>query len=672
MGNTDVPDISLERIVNCLDRAVTAGLLVRTTNSPLSPYGTHKDGDFDGTKETDNPSQIEYRFTHDRIQEAAQSLVMGDQRNELCDQIARKLESLSSTHHGEDWMLFAAAHHMNGLPEKYTHGYDDARIFFAAVNLRAALLAIHRSAFRQAAELLRSGMTYLNRKLEKHTKWQKHYNLCLNMTNRLLEAEFTVGNHEASQIQILVDEVMTHAKSERDKLWAQYHDVEISTSCKDRNFEGAVENGVQYLAKHGIHLPLRPSKTSLSYERISLQLLQRRRNLIDVLELPLMNDHYEKIMKLLTQLQTSAVIVKKNRLITLATLTAQRLTWEKGVSVLLPSMLANYASLLRQQGKFREAISVASDAEEMTRKLCVGPAWVLGTFFTRGPVLTLREGYSNSTDIFSEVHRVGVSCGSCQWGILGAMLYCLCVFAAGLPVNALLVSKMTLFEEEGLSFGLSPAIIVTFRIFRQTVLNLQGKGNANPMLLKGKAVDQEEALMQFEGNTRQQTLRDFSLCRLFLACVYGDETTMLEMVDLLSTYPVFDLPQARQHLRDSFLGLAVFYLLRKGAVQGFEKQRTQKFFPIHHFFRPITFRLRRNPKPFCLRHEKPFQEPFQLCAISFLLHPPSQYKFIYNASQTNRCWQSLSKTITFVGTPRHSLVTTRPKPSQLDEKVSIS
>ena len=532
----------------------------------------------------------------------------------------------------DDWMLFTAVHHLNSIPFQYlrdaaaaeidssgehqlavgttpsiannkvsgTTGNSSsslsststskkkkmimkvsaeevARTRLTKLNLRAAKLSIDKSAFTQAAESLRAGVIHV---AQLPAPWSSsngddedfdndHYNLALDLYNHLLETEFSVGNHDRAQVA--VDQVLQHANCLQDKCLAQFYSIEIITSRKDRNYSLAAQKGVEFLAQHGVVIPRNPKDAILWREKLKLQFKQGKRQLTDLLSGPRMADPYqEAILRLLEQLSRCAVYTNPN-LCMMVSYTAQRLSYEQGWNKFLPAMLPHYAILLRKQGKFQEAYKVGVAADEMLNKICEGSSWVRGMNACSGCILHLKMNIAKSIEVFNEVHRVGLTCGDVEWSCMGAMMYALCYFCAGYPTNALFEPKLILFQQEAERLGQPPSVVVTFSIFRQFVLNLQGKGNPNPCLLIGKAVSEDEALAQFEGNTHKQTLRDISIFRLMLSCIFSDWNVAQDMVDRLVGYPEFDFPIARQHLRDVFVGLASFSLAKKLKAEGKNK-----------------------------------------------------------------------------------------------------
>jgi histidine kinase len=631
----DVLDITMtgQELVHVLDGAVTEGLL-KTGKSKSSDITTmHSD-----------TGGIEYAFAHDRIQEASIGLVTGDNRHQLCLDIAETLVRWhTSGEVGDDWILFVAVHHLNSLPSQYhrhprhnhhhdprasggasnnkTKGFTGTEL--ASLNLQAAKSAILKSAFAQAVELLRAGVRHLNNDFESSTAttdtpWTEQYTLILDIHNHLLETEFSVGNHVLAQKS--VDEILIHAASNQDKCLAQVFALEIL--MKERNYAEAVPKALEYLSGHGIHLQPNPGQRQLVAERVRLQLVQRNRKISEIMDLPFMEESDECVMWLMGQLSMCAAVVNEN-LATATILVAQKISWEKGINRHLPVMMSHLSIFTRKNGKFKEAYKLGKLTLDMLNRVCVGASWCKGMNSVAGCVLLLRSPFKDSLDMLNEAYRVGIAAGDIEWGLLAAMQYCHTYFCTGSPTNAIFEPKVILFEDEARRLSQPPSVTVTFSIFRQTLLNLQGKGNPNPALLKGNAVDEEEAVAKFEGNTQKQTIRDFGIFRLLLACIFNDLDCQRQMVDRLVEYPDFDFTIPRQHLRDTFVGLAAFHLGRKLKDKKYTTIGRRK----QHFFQKLsnTGSVIAPPVLLCMKAmEKPsvfhYTIAIDACAAESLLH----------------------------------------------------
>jgi hypothetical protein len=76
--------------------------------------------------------------------------------------------------------------------------------------------------------------------------------------------------------------------------------------------------------------------------------------------------------------------------------------------------------------------------------------------------------------------------------------------------------------------------------------------------------DEDEILNKLQGRAKMMTIRDFSIYRIFLACIFNDLHCMQKMLERLEGCPLFDLSLVRQNLRFTYCGIAAFVLARSG------------------------------------------------------------------------------------------------------------
>ena len=187
------------------DTAVLAALMerekcgVRDTDELIPVLDIAAD---EGLLEAVSNKSDSYRFTHDRIRQAAYSIIPeGEDLEHMRMRIGKHLLELSSTAIGADWMLFVAADHLNSIPDP---GLDPLEL--VRLNLKAGEQAIEISAFLPAS-------TYLSRALQEIEKvadpWETHYALSLQLYRSAAEVEICLGNFEtgSSLSQVISEKV---------------------------------------------------------------------------------------------------------------------------------------------------------------------------------------------------------------------------------------------------------------------------------------------------------------------------------------------------------------------------------------------------------------------------------------------------------------------------------
>ena len=133
--------------------------------------------------------RIQIEFSHDRVQQAAYSLMKGDEQARLHLQIGRFL--LQNQQHDEDH-LFDLVNHLNAGAELITDPDECARL--TRLNLTASLKA------RQAGAYL-SAFTYVNlaRRLAGDQSWDDDYEFALLLHKTAADLEYLNGNFSAAE-----------------------------------------------------------------------------------------------------------------------------------------------------------------------------------------------------------------------------------------------------------------------------------------------------------------------------------------------------------------------------------------------------------------------------------------------------------------------------------------
>jgi len=138
-----------------------------------------------------------FRFSHDRIREAAYSMLPeGQGRTEMHLRIGRQLrswmdqrEELGFTSMSEEALVFHAAQQLNLGEALMTDEWE--RLDLAELNYQAAELAAKKASFYPSIDHLESGIRILDNGGEK--AWTDHYQLILKLTVALTRMQYSCG-----------------------------------------------------------------------------------------------------------------------------------------------------------------------------------------------------------------------------------------------------------------------------------------------------------------------------------------------------------------------------------------------------------------------------------------------------------------------------------------------
>jgi len=241
------------------------------------------------------------KFLHDRIQQAAYSLIPEVQRDEVHLRIGRVLmTSLAADDMAE--RLFDVVNQLNHGGPLLIDRNEKAQI--AELNLRAGRKAKASTAYPSACVYLAAGMALLD-----ESCWSSRYALTFNLWLERASCEFLKSNFELAER--LIAELLRRGASKTDKAAAYHLQIEI---CEVRSeFPRAVENALECLRLFGIEMPAHPSREQVQAEYDKFWQNLGERTIESLIELPLMtNAEMLAAMHMLSSLFTPALVTDLN------------------------------------------------------------------------------------------------------------------------------------------------------------------------------------------------------------------------------------------------------------------------------------------------------------------------------------------------------------------------
>lgn len=186
----------------------------------------------------------------DRVQQSALQLIPPNREGSaFYYRVGSVILHRSNSPLAEEWMLCTAVDLLN--KGKDTISTLDGRVELAALNLSAGRREISRSAYTHAGHYLLAGIELL----DVATRWDKQYDLCLELHTRAAEVARAYGDFFLS-IK-LVSELLANARSREDRLRASM--VRVYILGTQENMDGAIRDCIGVLATLDVRLPPKPS-----------------------------------------------------------------------------------------------------------------------------------------------------------------------------------------------------------------------------------------------------------------------------------------------------------------------------------------------------------------------------------------------------------------------------
>ncbi|MDB4874324.1 MAG: multi-sensor signal transduction multi-kinase [Gemmatimonadetes bacterium] len=219
-----------------------------------------------------------YTFLHDRIQQAAYSLIPDERRAGLHVRIGRVLLANMTAE--------KLAEHVFEVANQFTRGAallvdGDEKAQVAALGLRAGRRAKASAAYASACVYLAAGVALLDER-----DWDRRYELTFALWLERAECEFLCGNFDTAER--LIAELLRRATSNVDQA-AVYHVKVLLHTVKSENLE-AVASAFTSLRLFGIDLPAHPTGEQVQAEYESVVRTIEGHSTESLIDLPLMTD----------------------------------------------------------------------------------------------------------------------------------------------------------------------------------------------------------------------------------------------------------------------------------------------------------------------------------------------------------------------------------------------
>jgi PAS domain S-box-containing protein len=246
-------------------------------------------------------SENSYRFAHDRIQEAAYSLIAEEARAEAHLRIGRLLHAHTPPEKREE-AVFEIVNQLNRGAELIVS--EEERFQVAELNLIAGKRAKGSTAYASALQYFVAGQALLT-----DAAWERNHDLIFQLELQRAECEFLTG--ELAIAAERVEMLRSRASNTVELAMATCLGVDVYMAISQTN--RAIAIGLDYLHHLGIDWPLQPTEEQVrsEYERIWSRLGSRE--IEKVMDFPLMSDPTSiATLDVLTKVLSSAMFTDTN------------------------------------------------------------------------------------------------------------------------------------------------------------------------------------------------------------------------------------------------------------------------------------------------------------------------------------------------------------------------
>lgn len=367
-----------------------------------------------------------YRFLHDRVQQAAYSLIPAAQKQTTHYQIGQHLLHRIAPANRDD-RIFEIINQLNyGTTLVVTQAEKDD---LATLNLTACRKARLATAYQAALEYATVGLTLLGA-----NAWERHYAMTLALHDLAAEVAFLAGDFD--RMHEWIEAVIQQARTPLERV--AVYQVKIQALVARNEFVAAIAIGQAVFQMLGVHLPDEPTLDDIQQLKQEIDRLIAGRAVASFLDLPPMTDPQQLAIMQNAARLTPVCYMAGTKLYFLVVALQVKLSIQFGNSPVSPYCYAGYAfqlrilwndmSLVPQFGQLGYQLAAEPEAKNIRAATALLMGGYVGHWTTH---------LQASLPILLEGYQAGLETGNLEFMGYDAQLYCLNAYWCGQPLAEL-------------------------------------------------------------------------------------------------------------------------------------------------------------------------------------------------------------------------------------------
>ncbi|MEH2274915.1 MAG: AAA family ATPase [Nostoc sp.] len=496
----------------CLWKALQEGLILPTDNIYKFYVGQESQAVTQEISQT-----VKYNFLHDRVQQAAYSLIPDEQKKTTHYRIGQQLLKNTSENEQEE-RIFQIVNQINVAVELIEQ--PTSREELAKLNLIAGCKAKNSTAYSAAVKYFAVGRNLLT-----SDRWQSQYNLTLALYVEAVEAAYL--NTDIDEMEQLVEVVLQQAKTALDTV--KVYGVRINAYTSQGQLLEAIKTGLTILKQFEIPLPESPDLEDVARVSQQTQALLGSEKPTDLLNLPEMtNPQILAVMQILNEISVPAYLTKPN-LYLLIVMTQMNLSMTYGNASISALGYSQYGLFLcAVAGDIEQGYEFGQLALNLLSKFKEKKIEARVLFVTSIFILHWKVHARETLKLLQNAYSSGWESGSLIDLGYAAMGYGFHAYFMGYQLSEL-EQEMTAYSKVLSQINQQTQLNYN-ELYRQAILNLLGQ-TASPFLLLGEANKEQELLVRYQQTDDKTGLWHFFLNKLILCYLFQEFEAALEHIE---------------------------------------------------------------------------------------------------------------------------------------------
>lgn len=474
LAGADIRDVA-----QCLHEAIQSGLII-----PIGEQYRFVELGFDLSQ---SEGQIEYRFAHERIMQAAGDLLATHDRKKLQLKVARIM--LADRSRKAD--VFTIVGHLNDCIDLIRSQAD--RYQLLELNLEAARKAKSSAAYNVAFDYV-----YKAYQVVVDNDWSENKSLLIDYCRECCELAFLV--RKPDELKFFGQLVLDHSTDLIEQIPIYETFVQHAMACND--MQTAVSKGKDILGRLGVKISDSPNLLQIVWGFIKCHIKLLGQSPEDILNLPIMTDK-QNLAKIHFQYSlTQCIFLYLPKQVPLSICSSVLLTLNHGSSATSALVFTSYGIMLASIfGAYDKGYAFGQLGLRLLDKMgqSESKAAIIVPFslYIRPWKDPIRDTLSSLID----AHQSGFQSGNIEYSVHAAMGYCYRSFQAGVDLNTV-EQDMIRFSEAlaPLNYEGSSYIMDLYRQVVTNLLSWKEEKNREPWRIKGSFYDDDEYLVLHRKN----------------------------------------------------------------------------------------------------------------------------------------------------------------------------
>ena len=480
---------------------------------------------------------VDYKFAHDRIQQAAYSLISDAEEGAIHWRVGQ-LVLLHTLPQDREQKIFDIVNQLNTAKELSSQSEIWEEL--VRLNLQAGKKAKASAAFQSAYHYFQFGLGLLA-----ENSWQDQYKLTLELYLETAETAYLNGN--VDETEELAATIVEQAKTALDLV--KIYEVRIRAYSSKSQLLEAIEVGCEILAQLGINFPKNPGPADVEQALAQTGLSWSGQHPLELVNLPRMTDP-EKLasIHILSEL-IRPTFDALPQLCSLVILSMFDLSVRYGNAVPSVHAYASYGRILCAMGLDVETgHQFGQLALKLLERLKAREAKAEVVFHVYSFTVHWKKHIKETLEPLLEAFQIGQENGDFQYGCLSAYAHCYYAFWMGQDLDIL---EQKIGKYSHALDKLNQKHLQTYQDrYWQFTLNLLGQSE-DPLRLIGSRYDEEKMLPIIIEMNDIYSLCELYLDKCFLCYLFYEYHKALEYTAIVEAHLV---------VMSGTMGAPIFYL----------------------------------------------------------------------------------------------------------------